>query len=181
MKLPAVFGGRFIVINVQSLALKLAGLFSAEEISRGVGVGGSGAEFAKLINPNRQIIGVSTIQFDSARENRQLQVEAKGFDFRPVLFDDVAVSGLTLRIVRNALAANTQAVGAGMLFDNKTTRLRIGVDDVRAALIYSRQKGGNPAINSVSKLRDDEARLDQLAERYFSGNQQLKMLIKGDI
>lgn len=124
---------------------------------------------------------MNTIQFDSARENRQLQVETKDFTFRPILFDDVAVSGLTLRVVRNALVANTQAIGLGMLFDNKTTRLRVGIDDLRPALVYSRQKGGNPAINSVSKLRDDETRLNQLAERYFSDNQQFKKLIKGDI
>lgn len=173
-------GGHFIIINVRSLALKLAELFSPEEIQRCVGVGGSGAEFAKQINPRCPTVSVTTTQFNPEREKRELQVEQNPLGFRPVLFDDVAVSGLTLRIVRNTLTANATAAGLGMLYDNKTTRLRIGIDDVRAALIYSRNKGGNPPINSVSKLREDDSRLDELAVRYFNNNEQLKNFIKGE-
>lgn len=167
-------------MDMRALALKLAGLFSPDEIERCVGVGGSGAEFAKQINPSSPSIAVATTRFNAARENRQLQAEQKMLKFRPVLFDDVAVSGLTLRIVRNELAANAKAAGLGMLYDSKTTRLRIGIDDVRAAFVYSRDKGGNPPINSVSKLREDETRLTQLTERYFNNNKRFKNLVRGE-
>lgn len=131
-------------------------------------MGESGSVFAGLVSPNSPTLTVETLQFNSRRESRKLDVEAKDFDYRPVLVDDVAVSGLTVRVVRNALTTNPEMLGVGMLFDSKTTRLRLGIDDVRAAVTYSREKGGNPPINSLSKLVADPERLNDIAQRYFA-------------
>lgn len=167
-------------MEVGDLATKLARQFSEQELSRCVGVGESGSEFAELVMPNSPTILVRTLQFDNKRENRKLNVEIKDFAYRPVLVDDVAVSGLTIRVVRNALSTNPEVLGLGMLFDSKTTRLRLGIDDVRAAVTYSREKGGNPPINSLSKLITEPKRLDDITRRYFAKYENdFKEAIKG--
>lgn len=145
-----------------------------------VGVGESGGEFARFLNPEGDRVRVLTTVFDIKRENRSLTAERKSFGFRPILIDDVAVSGLTLRVVRNALASNAEAAGIGLLNGSKTTQLRTGIDDIRAVITYSRENGGTPPINSWSKLKEDPVRLSQLADRYFEGSKAFQQLIRGE-
>lgn len=158
-------GGRFIYASLADLACRLTAMLSASEQQCTVGVGCSGAEFAKMIQTQPLLIPVETVTFSKERENRTLRVGA--IEYKPVLVDDIAVSGLTLALARQRLSPTPEIAAVGMLYKSRTTRKRIGIEDIRAAVVYSREGGGNPPINAVASLITFPDRLDALAERYF--------------
>jgi hypothetical protein len=164
----AVGAGRSLIcIDLGVLALQTAKLLDNEERQRIVGVGTSGIEFAKRINPAAPSIPVQTIAFSRQRASRQLSVGAQIFASEPILTDDVVVSGRTLEAVNSAMTPPATVAVTGLLLRSKRTRQLAGVADLRAAVSYAKDGGGNPNINSVETLMAIPERLDELAERCF--------------
>lgn len=161
-------GGRFIYVSLADLACKLTAMLSASEQQCAIGVGCSGSEFAKMIQTQPLSIPIETLTFSKERENRILRTDT--IEYKPVLVDDIAVSGLTLALARQSLTPTPEIAAVGMLYKSKTTRKRIGIEDIRAAVVYSREGGGNPPINAMASLIAFPDRLDALAERYFGEN-----------
>lgn len=148
------------------IADKLKTQLSTEQRRQLISVGSSGAALAAQLSEGCPNIGVETLVYERERANRELAVSP--LKLQPVLIDDIAVSGLTLSLARQAVQPQPETVALGMLYRSKTTRRRIGVENVRAALIYSRLGGGSPPINSVSTLLRNPERLNILAETYFN-------------
>jgi hypothetical protein len=90
----------------------------------------------------------------------------------PTLVDDLAVSGLTLKVAREYVSPEPQIVGVGLLYNSRTTRRRIGAADIRAGLIYEQTGGGRVPINSLASLQAYPERAEALAERYFGDSKQ---------
>lgn len=162
-------GAVFIFVPTYALARQLKKLLGNDEQERIVGVGNGGYNFASWINNVCPVIEVETVRFDVDRSRRELSVGDFNLDYKPVLVDDVAVSGQTLGSVVKSLDVSAETVAVGLLYKSKTTRKRIGVNDIRAGLTYCREGGGNPPINSYTTLRKVPERLEELAEKYFDG------------
>ena len=159
-------GGQFIYVDIGALARKLSLQLTDQERQCIVGVGSSGAEFANLLSCGPPRLLVETTEFNRQREKRRLEVPQ--FDYKPVVADDIAVSGLTLWFARERISPTPETAAVGMLYKSKTTRRRSGFSDIRAGLVYSRIGGGNPPINSLNTLQLVPERLNALAERYFT-------------
>jgi hypothetical protein len=164
-------GGRFICVDLDLLANKLRGQFDPAELAGIVAVGTSGRVFANRLSSACPSMSVETLAFNRERERRQLRAEPLEFAGSPVLVDDLAVSGLTLAVANRSLLPAAQTIGVGMLYNSKTTRKMIGVADVRSGLVYTRERGGRPPVNSLDGLRAFPERCQALAERYFPDNQ----------
>lgn len=173
-------GGQFIVVDLDTLALALSARLDNSERQAIIGVGESGTCFARKVNPNAPKITVSTVAFNRDRVQRELLVEGQKGQQCSIPVDDVAVSGRTLEVVRQTLGLRNNTVGIGLLYDSRKTRARIEAPDIRFGLLYSREGGGTPPMNSISTLRDIPERLEELVERYFMGSVAIKRLIKGE-
>lgn len=175
-------GGRFIVANLGDLACALAGRLTQSEVARIVGVGDSGTDFARRIRQSAPWIDVVTVRFDRDRARRELAVGTlpRILGGLAILIDDAAVSGRTLQVVRDALNRDVETAGVGLLFDSTRSRRRTGISDIRFGLLYCREGGGSPPINSLATLRTMPDRLDELAGRYFGGSEAFKQTIRGD-
>lgn len=114
---------------------------------------------------------IETVQFAQERERRQLRAELVEVEGLPVLVDDLAVSGTTLAVATSYVAPEAQTAGVGMLYDSRTTRRSIGIQDIRSGLVYAREQGGRPPVNSLDSLRAFPDRCEALAERYFAEDQ----------
>lgn len=120
---------------------------------------------------------VETTEFNREREKRRLSVPE--FNYCPVVVDDIAVSGLTLWFARERISPTPETAAVGMLYKSKTTKRRSGFTDIRAGVIYSREGGGNPPINSIATLQSVPERLNDIGERYFSDSaEEFKDVIK---
>lgn len=164
-------GGRFICIDLDLLAVRLGCQFDPARLCNIVAVGSSGTGFARRFAPACPTLPIETTAFNRQRELRQLLAEPLAFDGEPILVDDLAVSGLTLAVANRALQPAAQTAGVGMLYGSKTTMRMIGLDDIRYGLMYVRQQGGRPPVNSLDSLRAFPDRCQVLAERYFSAQQ----------
>jgi len=171
----------FISVDLGLLADRAARNLSAEETRRVVGVGTSGSAFAKMITPRCAQIGVETVRFSRIREQRILQPEQVDLDFVPVLVDDLAVSGLTLAAVNKITKPTASTCLVGMLKQSRATRRLIAMDDIRAGMVYSREGGGNPPINSIGTLLAVPKRLDNLVDRYFQNSRLFKQIVRGEV
>lgn len=167
--------------DLGALACALARRLTNEEVTQIVGIGDSGADFARRVYPDARQIGVTTVRFDRDRAKRELFVGALpcGLDRPLVLVDDVMVSGRTLQIVQETLDFSVKTAGVGLLYDSTRSRRRSGIPDVRFGLLYSRIGGGSPPTNSIATLRAIPDRLDELAERYFRGSETFKRIVRG--
>lgn len=145
-----------------------------------MGIGQSGTSFARKIRPGAPKVSVSTVTFSRDRAQRELLVERGSEELSGIPIDDVAVSGRTLEIVRQTLGLDSLTVGVGLLYDSRKTCTRIGVPDIRFGLLYARDGGGTPPMNSVATLREIPERLEGLVERYFVGSEAIKRLIMGE-
>ena len=173
-------GGHFIVVRLPLLAARLKEQLSPEEIGAVVGVGDSGTRFARMIRSDAPTIDVTTLEFNRDRSKRELHVQGTTQP-NDVLVDDIGVSGTTIEAVRK-MAGDVALVAIGLLYDSSTTRRRMGIA-VRAGVLYTRTGGGTPPINSISSLRENPERLDDLASRYFTSTnvaQLFKDIIRGE-
>lgn len=157
-------GGRFIYVSLARLAMQLRGKLTIDERRSIVGVGTSGSTFAGQLQIPPSV-SVETKQFEREREQRTLDVTP--LTIAPVLVDDIAVSGLTLSMARQKVLPEPTTAAVGMLYRSRWTRRRVGIDDLRAGIVYCREGGGNPPINAISSLQVFPDRLGELAERYF--------------
>lgn len=148
-----------------SLASKLTVQLTEQEQSCILGVGTSGSDFANLVSSGPPKLSVETIEFNRERDKRSLLVPE--FIYRPVVVDDIAVSGLTLSYARQRISPTPETAAVGMLYRSKTTKRRSGFNDIRAGVVYFREGGGNPPINSIATLKSVPERLEDIAERYF--------------
>lgn len=147
------------------------------ERQRIIAVGSSGSIFAQALRADPLVIPVETLEFTREREKRRLQVDT--LDYRPVVVDDIAVSGLTLCMARQRITPEPKVAAVGMLYKSKTARRRSGFDDIRAGVVYGRFGGGNPPINSLATLQNVPERLDDLANRYFDdASEEFKVLVR---
>lgn len=170
-------GGRFIYISLSTLANKLANQLTDQERQCIVGIGSSGSEFADILSTGPPRLRVETIEFNREREKRSLSVPE--FSYCPVVVDDIAVSGLTLWFARERISPTPKTAAVGMLYKSRTTRRRSGFTDIRTGVVYSREGGGNPPINSITTLQSVPERLDDIAERYFKNSiEELNDVIK---
>lgn len=173
-------GGVFIYVDMELVGSRVASAIDDEERKRLLGVGSSGAEFVKEIDSEADSIGVETVRFKRERELRELEIERKDTGYKPVLVDDVAVSGLTLQQTNEALSIKAQTAVVGMKFRSKRTTRRIGLGDTRVGLVYCREGGGNPPMNSIATLQQKPERLDELSNKYFEEQAEFfTKLIKG--
>ena len=124
---------------------------------------------------------IETISFSRERANRVLACETISRSRPVILVDDIAVSGSTLRQAIQSVNAKTQTIGLGLLYDSRTTRNEIGVQDVRSPIIFSRDGGGKLPINSIDSLVNFPERCQELANRYFGGSSELfdSLVVKG--
>ena len=163
------------------MAGRLANLLSVEEQASCIGIGVSGGDFVRAINPSALSIPVETRVFSIVREQRWLEAPDSEFANPVIAVDDIAVSGLTLQTAQRAIRPAVTACAVGMLYSSRQTRRRIGLADIRTACTYSRQGGGNPPINSLKTLLEVPERLDDLAARYFDDSNAFKELVRGAV
>lgn len=161
------------------LATKLTNSLNEDEVTNVVGVGTSGDSFARLIKPGAETIKVVTKRYDRVREKRELEIVPRILDYKPVLVDDVAVSGLTLSLAAQRVSPEPITAAVGLMLKSKTACRRIAIADLRSGLVYSRVGGGTPPINSISSLQEFPERLSMLSSRYFGDkSEEIKMLIR---
>ncbi len=153
------------------LANKLASQIADEELNTAVAVGESGYNFAIKLAKDCTKLPMTTIGFSREREKRDLVSQDMQCQEPPFLIDDLAVSGRTLAVANDYVTPGARGVGVGMLFKSSSTRRLIDITDVRAAMIYEREGGGRPPINSLASLQNFPERSQALAERYFEGSQ----------
>jgi hypoxanthine phosphoribosyltransferase len=154
------------------VARKLIEQIAPDELTRLIGVGGSGGRFAQMIQSDTPIISVTTTDWNRNRLKSILTVgEPELTISRPILIDDVAVTGKTLSEVKNKLAIDgnpTETALIGLLYQSKRTRKQIGLNDIRAAVIYANKNGEKTPLNSLDALMANKTGvLDTLLERYF--------------
>lgn len=99
------------------------------------------------------------------------------------LIDDVAVSGKTLDVARQALRPlrSDDISVVGLAFDSKRLRRRAG--EVRSAILYRQDGGGRAPVNSLSTLVDSQSLRYEYATRYFgqpSALEEISDLYKGE-
>jgi len=146
-----------------------------------VGIGDSGSKFARYINPGAPSIPVTTVSFDRDRWLRKLSVEPVGrLPDKPIICDDVFISGATVCSVISQLRITPQLVTAGLSYNSKTARRRLGVPVIEG-LRYGRIGGGCPPMNSASTLVSDRGQnvLENLSNKYFQGkSKELKEILE---
>ncbi len=169
----------FICVDMPRLAAALALQLSDIEADAMLAVGSSGVRFGQQINANCRELPIETTCFAVQRERRILKAGTTELLGSPLLVDDIAVSGLTMATAVRALPVKPLACAVGMLYRSKTTGRRIGVADIRSAVTYSRQGGGNPPINSIRTLLECPERLEALTERYFGSAPEIKQILRG--
>jgi hypothetical protein len=107
------------------------------------------------------------------REKRQLRASTIEVQGNAVVFDDVAVSGVTMAHAVSGIRATGIVTSLlGMALDSRRTRGRIfaaGAKRVDEVIRYSRVGGGKPPVNSVTTLVNDTYIRNSIAERYFGG------------
>lgn len=162
------------------VACKLAGMISEEEYDRIVGIGNSGRNFARFINPECENVSVQTTEFNRDRTKRKLQIgQIATKNQSIVLCDDVAVSGETIRQIVATKEVAVDSVLLGLKYASRKTQKRIGVDDLRCVASYSNENGGKTPINSFDALKSNNSGvLDSLTEAYFCGSEEFKEIIK---
>ena len=92
-----------------------------------------------------------TLVDSRTRELRQLEAGSISASDGPYCFvDDVAVSGLTLAVAREALDADEESMAVvGMAMASRRLEKRVGMS-VRSAIRYRQDGGGKPAVNTLS-------------------------------
>ncbi len=114
------------------------------------------------------------------REARQLEAGAiETISEGPYcLVDDVAVSGLTLAVARDAVGADAGSTAVvGMAWDSRRLRRRVGMD-LLSAIRYRQEGGGKPAINTLATLAQNEERRKEYAQRRFGNSEALEAIVK---
>ena len=161
--------------------MRLRELLSGVENDAVIGLGASGGRFAQIVSPGCAQQKIETISFSRERANRVLACEIISRSSPVTLIDDIAVSGATFRQAIQSVKAKTQTVGSGLLYDSKTTRKEIGLQDIRSPIIFSRVGGGRVPINSIDSLVNFPERCQELADRYFGGGSELfdSLTLKG--
>ncbi len=168
-------GGRFICVDLGLVAARAAELLSEGERARIVGVGTSGAGFARRINPAAPAMEIATRAFNRDRAYRWLEVEPQCFAFRPVLVDDLAVSGRRLEEANKVTNPTAETALVGLLFKSRSTLRAIGVtglEDVRCVAKYTQVSGNVPPMNSLSTLQANPERLQDLAKACYGDKAQ---------
>ncbi len=166
-----------------NIARRLGKILGEEELGSLidiVGVGDSGSRFARLINPGAPAIPVITVRFDRERWLRRLTVEpAEDIPEKPVICDDVLISGATVCSAVAQLGLKPRLVAVGLSYNSKRARKRVDVPIVEA-LRYGRVGGGCPPMNSISRLTSDDGGevLKNLSDKYFDGKaEELKAIL----
>ncbi len=152
-----------------------------DSIANLAGIGASGSKFTSLINPEAPSIKVITLKFDVDRWLRRLIVKPiTSLPEEPVICDDALISGATICAVVARLGLNPRIVAAGLSYNSKRSRRRVGFP-ILEALRYSRLGGGCPPMNSISTLVSEAGQnvLDNLSNKYFDGRaEELKAILE---
>lgn len=118
------------------------------------------------------------------RESRRIRASEVVSAGPVVVFDDVAVSGVTLSSAVAAIRTTGKIeVLVGMAFASRRMRERVrtaGAAVFHEVVRYSRVGGGRTPINSLSTLRRSAQTRHDLATRYFGGPYALDFLAVRD-
>lgn len=113
------------------------------------------------------------------RERRQLEAGRAAVGEGPYcLVDDVAVSGLTLAVAREALNAKNDSMAVvGMAMQSRRLEKRVGMR-VRSAMRYAQDGGGRPAVNTFATFVGRPEIRQQYAAAKFGDPRALDEIVK---
>lgn len=171
---------RILPINLEKLSATVLAL--CRENRPIIAVGGSAEDITRFWPESQQIIKlpVRTVGESRSREKRVLEADkiTLGNDTR-YFIDDVAVSGTTLAVARQAIAPvnDDDTAVIGMAWDSKRLRRRVGME-IEGAIVYRQAGGGVPAVNTVSSLAFNSGRRKEYAARKFGDGEALEEIVE---
>lgn len=170
--------GRIIPISVEKLAKTTLSLVGRDK--QVIAVGESAGDITQFWPEKMDIqkLPVRTVVDSRTRELRQLEADAANIGGGPYCFvDDVAVSGLTLAVAREALAADDESMAAvGMAMSSRRLKKRAGMD-VRSAITYRQSGGGRAAVNTLATFAEKPNIRRQYALAKFGDSRALERIV----
>lgn len=171
--------GRIVPISVEKLASTALSLVKKDR--RLVAVGESALDITQFW-PGRLAIEklpMRTIADNRTRELRRLEADATSVGLGPYCFiDDVAVSGLTLAVAREALEADDRSSAVvGMAMASRRLKKRAGME-VQGAITYKQVGGGRPAVNTLATFVEKPDMRRQYALAKFGDSRALDRVVK---
>ncbi|HSW77690.1 MAG TPA: hypothetical protein VLG36_02745 [Candidatus Chromulinivoraceae bacterium] len=170
---------RIVPIALQKLALTTLSL--CEKRKQLISVGNSAGDITQFWPRSLAIteLRMRTVDDNRVRELRRLEAGDTTVANGPFCFvDDVAVSGLTLAVAREAFDADDTSIAAvGMAMASKRLEKRAGMK-VYSAIQYQQEGGGRPAVNTLATLAERSDIRRQYAVAKFGNEKAMESIIK---
>lgn|GEM_PF-2414131 len=170
---------RIVPIALQKLALTTLSL--CENRKQLVSVGNSAGDITQFWPRSLAVteLPMRTVDDNRVRELRRLEAGEATVVSGPFCFvDDVAVSGLTLAVAREAFDADDTSMAAvGMAMASRHLEKRAGMK-VYSAVRYQQEGGGRPAVNTLATFAERSDIRRQYAVTKFGNEKAMENIIK---